>query len=127
MVRPKAILIAALTLQFQQACAVGVNDQVYADIDYGTFQNPSANVRPRFRYWPNDASVNLSQVADDVREAGRVGAGGIELLGYFLYGDIQLFPGNYDSLQSDWTLNGFGSPSWSEALLHFHLLVIANA
>jgi hypothetical protein len=108
-----ALIIATLTLRFQNTYAVGTNDQVNADIDYGTFKDPSVFVRPRFRYWPNDASVNLSQVAEDIREAGRVGAGGVQLLGYYLYGDVQLFPGNYDSLQSDWTIYGFGSPSWS--------------
>lgn len=108
------VLFVALPLLFRQTYAVGTNDQVYADIDYGTFETPSVNVRPRFRYWPNDASVNLSQVVDDITEVGRVGAGGVELLGYYMYGDIQLFPGNYDSLQSDWTVYGFGSPAWSE-------------
>jgi hypothetical protein len=108
-----ALLIAALLLQSQHIYATGTNNQVNADIDYGTFQDPSAIVRPKFRYWPNDASVNLTQVQDDVREAGRVGAGGIELLGYYFYGDLQLFPGNYYHLESDWTIYGFGSPAWS--------------
>ena len=107
------LALMALMLQCQHACA-GTNDQVNADINYGTFQNPAAIVRPRFRYWPPDASVNLTQVADDIREAGRVGVGGVELLGYYFYGDVQFFPGNYDQLQSDWTVNYFGSPAWSK-------------
>ena len=45
------------------------------------FQAPSTNVRPRFRYWLPDASVNSSQVADDIRDAGRVGAGGVGTVG----------------------------------------------
>jgi len=115
MVCSVALLIAALilTLQFQPTSAIGTNDQVNATIDYGTFQTPSTNVRPRFRYWPPDASVNLTQVEDDIRQAGAVGAGGIELVGYYLYGDVQFFPGNYDVVQSDWTVNGFGSSAWS--------------
>lgn len=28
-----------------------LNDQVEAAIDSGTFQDPSVNVRPRFRFW----------------------------------------------------------------------------
>ena len=112
------LLISALILVLQSQRAhvvvpVRTNDQVNANIDYGTFQNPSVYVRPRFRYWPNDASVNLTQVENDVREIGRVGAGGVELLGYYLYGNIQIFPGTYDPLQSDWTVYGFGSPAWS--------------
>jgi hypothetical protein len=109
-----SLLIAALLLRSQHTYAAGTNDQVNADIDYGTFQDPSVHVRPKFRYWPNDASVNLTQVQDDVREAGRVGAGGIELVGYYFYGDLQIFPGNYDHLESDWTIYGFGSPAWSK-------------
>lgn len=41
-----------------------VNDQVGADIDYGTFENPSARVRPRFRYWLPDASVDPATVRE---------------------------------------------------------------
>jgi hypothetical protein len=111
-----ALFLAALTFQSQLTYTVGINDQVNANVDYGTFQAPSANVRPRFRYWLPDASVNSSQVADDIRDAGRVGAGGVELLGYYLYGNVQIFPGNYDLLQSDWTVNYFGSPAWSQIL-----------
>ena len=111
-----ALFLAALTFQSQLTYTVGINDQVNANVDYGTFQAPSANVRPRFRYWLPDASVNSSQVADDIRDAGRVGAGGVELLGFYLYGNVQIFPGNYDLLQSDWTVNYFGSPAWSQIL-----------
>lgn len=59
---------------------------VNAAIDAGTFTNPSQNVRPRFRYWVPDASVDLTTLAEDVRQAGVVGAGGVEILGYYLYG-----------------------------------------
>lgn len=104
----------ALELQFQLAFAIGTNDQVSSNIDYGTFANPSVYVRPRLRYWPPDASVNLTQVAEDIRQAGAVGAGGVELLGYYLYGNQQLFPGVYDLAESDWTVYHFGSPVWSK-------------
>lgn len=98
------------------ALAIGTNDQVgAADIDYGTFENPSANVRARFRYWINDASVNLSRVADDVRSLGEAGAGGLELLGYYDYGNLGAFGGGNDApLQSDWTVYGFGGTPWSK-------------
>jgi hypothetical protein len=114
-----ALFLAALTFQSQLTYAMRINEQVNANVDYGTFKAPSANVRPRFRYWLPDASVNSSQVADDIRDAGRVGAGGVELLGYYLYGNVQIFPGNYNLLQSDWTVNYFGSPAWSEILFPF--------
>lgn len=99
---------SALTGAFAQ----GTNDQVEAGIDYGTFQDPSPSVRPRFRYWVNDASVNLQIVSEDIKAIGKAGAGGIELLGYYLYGDK---PGdsNASPLQRDWTVYGFGSAAWS--------------
>lgn len=98
--------------------AIGTNDQVESDIDYGTFQNPSNNVRPRFRYWVNDASHNLTYVAEDVKALARAGAGGLELLGYYLYGDTGNFGGSVDAIiQSDWTLYGFGGTPWSKLSL----------
>jgi hypothetical protein len=121
-----ALFLAVLTLPSQLTNAGGLNGQVGANIDYGTFQTPSANVRPRFRYWLPDASVSSSQVADDIRDAGKVGAGGIELLGYYLYGNIQLFPGNHCLLQSDWTVYYFGSPAWSEILFRLGFSCFAD-
>lgn len=66
---------------------LNTNDQTGADIDYGSFENPSSLVRPRFRYWIPDASVDLEVVADDFAKAKAVGMGGLELLGYYLYGN----------------------------------------
>lgn len=95
--------------------AIGTDDQVEADIDYGTFQNPSSNVRPRFRYWVNDASHNLSYVAEDVKALARAGAGGLELLGYYLYGDTGNWGASSDAvIESDWTIYGFGGTPWGE-------------
>ncbi|OJJ77643.1 hypothetical protein ASPBRDRAFT_25289 [Aspergillus brasiliensis CBS 101740] len=108
---PYLLINTALFIQI--VSAVGINDQVEPDIDYGTFQDPSSNVRPRFRYWVNDASINPSVVAEDVKAIGKAGAGGLELLGYYLYGDSQNLGGQLQCpLQSDWTIFGFGSPAW---------------
>lgn len=96
------------------AAQLGTDDQVQPDIDYGTFQSPASIVRPRFRYWVNDASMNLSVVAEDIKAIGRMGAGGIELLGYYLYGGSQNYGGQLAApLQTDWTVYGFGTPAWS--------------
>ncbi|KAK3641355.1 hypothetical protein LTR56_011383 [Elasticomyces elasticus] len=84
------------------------NDQVGADIDYGTFQDPSVHVRPRFRYWIPDASVDLDEVASDFAAVKAVGMGGMELLGYYLYGN---YP--YASpVPTDWTIYGWGTDAW---------------
>lgn len=112
---PPCRLLLLLGLYLHGTAALGTDDQVGAAIDYGTFQDPSHNVRLRFRYWVEDASVNLSRVVDDVKEMAEAGAGGLELLGYYNYGDTGGFGGGNDApLQSDWTVYGFGEAPWSE-------------
>lgn len=111
----RAQFLLPMALSVLGVYGTGTNDQFGANVNYGTFQNPSSNVRPRFRYWVNDASMNLTSIAEDIRDIGRSGAGGVELLGYYLYGDSQSYGGGLASpLQSDWTTYGFGSPAWSE-------------
>ncbi|KAJ5639241.1 uncharacterized protein N7484_007103 [Penicillium longicatenatum] len=108
-------LFPLATLAIPGVFSIGTNDQVDPDLDYGTFQTPSSSVRPRFRYWVNDASMNLSVLAEDVRSIGKAGAGGIELLGYYLYGDSPSYGGaNSAPLQTDWTVYGFGGAPWKE-------------
>ncbi|KAI5261087.1 hypothetical protein E4T47_09525 [Aureobasidium subglaciale] len=107
--RPRNILSVAVVLP--SALAIGINSQVNAGIDYGTFETPSSNVRPRFRYWVPDASVNLSQVAEDIKEVKKVGAGGVELLGYYNYGDTTFFT---SAIPTDWTKYGWGTQAWRE-------------
>jgi hypothetical protein len=43
----KSTLIAALCVTF--TAGYNTDDQVNPDIPFGTFENPSAHVRPRFR------------------------------------------------------------------------------
>ncbi|KAJ5909561.1 secreted protein [Penicillium tannophilum] len=108
-------LFTLATLAVPGVLSTGTNDQVDPNLDYGTFQDPSSAVRPRFRYWVNDASMNLSVLAEDVRSIGKAGAGGIELLGYYLYGDSSAYGGgNSAPLQTDWTVYGFGGAPWKE-------------
>ena len=79
----------------------------------GTFQNPSVHVRPKFRYWIPDASVDHAAIAEDVRAASSVGAGGLELLGYYLYGGPPSNgAGRGDGAPDDWAVNGFGTSAW---------------
>lgn len=93
--------------------AIGTDDQVNANIDYGTFQNPSSQVRPKFRYWVPDASVDPQGIANDIAAAGQAGAGGVELLGYYFYGEL---PNDqrYSPVLVDWTKYGWGTPAWSD-------------
>ncbi|OCL07765.1 hypothetical protein AOQ84DRAFT_408338 [Glonium stellatum] len=107
----RAILIALLL----SICPVSslpknhTNDQVNAAIDTGTFQKPAANFRPRFRYWIPDASINLTRMALDIADAAAVGAGGVEVLGYYLYDSS---PGDFTP--TDWTVYGWGTPAWKD-------------
>ena len=64
------------------------------------------NVRPRFRYWVPDASIEHEQAAQDVAAAKAAGAGGVEVLGYYLYGSGDYAP-------TDWAIYGWGTPAWS--------------
>ncbi|KAL5434257.1 hypothetical protein PMIN07_009197 [Paraphaeosphaeria minitans] len=91
-----------------------------AVVDKGTFLNPSKNVRPKFRYWIPDASVDTEVVAQDVQSAAEVGCGGLELLGYYLYGGP---PGNGAGRGTyapvDWAQYGFGTSAWHEVFRAF--------
>ncbi|KAJ9499406.1 hypothetical protein H2202_004989 [Exophiala xenobiotica] len=91
-----------------------------AVVDKGTFSNPSVNVRPKFRYWIPDASVAPEVVANDVRAAGDIGAAGLELLGYYLYGGPPSNgAGRGDSAPVDWATYGFGTPAWHDVFQAF--------
>lgn len=74
-------------------------------ISVGSFANPAANVRPRFRYWLPDASVDVNTVAADIAAAGSIGAGGIELVPFFEYGgELGSMPAG-----ADWATYNFGT------------------
>ncbi|KAL1595935.1 hypothetical protein SLS60_009625 [Paraconiothyrium brasiliense] len=93
---------------------------VDAVVDKGTFQNPSKNVRPKFRYWIPDASVDTEVVARDVQSAAEVGCGGLELLGYYLYGGPPTNgAGRGTYAPVDWAQYGFGTPAWHKVFTAF--------
>lgn len=92
-----------------------------APIDFGTFKNPASVVRPRFRYWLPDSSVDIQTVADDIASSGAIGAGGVEFLTFFEYG------GQIGSMPpgADWSTYGFGTPPFRKvfkAALEAHKL-----
>ena len=72
---------------------------------------PSVAVLPRFRYWVPDASVNLDDLATDFAKVKAAGMGGMELIGYYLYGDFPraavLTAGG--PAPTDWTKYGWGT------------------
>lgn len=56
-------------------------------------------------------------VASDVRRARNVGAGGLELLGYYLYGGPPSNgAGRGDAAPIDWAEYGFGTQAWRMSL-----------
>ncbi|KAK6001478.1 hypothetical protein QM012_002809 [Aureobasidium pullulans] len=105
------LLLAAFIAYLPAALTVAIDPQVNPRLERGTFEVPSRNVRPRFRYWLPDASVNHSQVVDDIKEAKRVGAGGVELLGYYNYGDSGIIQ---STISTDWTKYGWGTSEWRQ-------------
>ncbi|KAH7417837.1 hypothetical protein BKA64DRAFT_738388 [Cadophora sp. MPI-SDFR-AT-0126] len=76
----------------------------------GTFLNPAADVRPKFRYWLPDASIDPAGIAADIKQIGSIGAGGIELCNYYLYG------GQVGNPVTDWSIYGFGTPAYNKIL-----------
>lgn len=91
------------------------NVQAYHNDTAGSFTNPAPRTRPKFRYWIPDASVDTDVVASDVKAAGDVGMGGMELLGYYLYGGPPsngAGRGTYAPV--DWARYGFGEQAWGE-------------
>lgn len=102
-----------LLLSLAHFISANTNDQVGADIDYGTFESPSARVRPRFRYWLPDASVDPTTVKENIQSAGAVGAGGVEFLPFYNYG------GEMDGTPpgADWSTYGFGTEAFKEMFL----------
>lgn len=92
---------------------------VNTPIDSGTFENPSRFLRPRFRYWIPDASVDHTSLASDVGDAATVGAGGLEAIGYYLYNSAA---GEYAPI--DWATYGWGTEAWKgvfTTLLQAHM------
>lgn len=86
------------------------DDQINANLNYGTFRNPSSKVRPRFRYWLPDGSVDQATVSANIQSSANVGAGGVEFLGFYNYGG-ELGP---TPPGADWTIYGFGTPAFQD-------------
>ncbi|ETS81939.1 hypothetical protein PFICI_06941 [Pestalotiopsis fici W106-1] len=86
----------------------------------GSFQNPGARVRPKFRYWIPDASVEADVISQDVKQAKEAGMGGLELLGYHLYGGPPSNgAGRGKFAPVDWAEYGFGGERWYETFRSF--------
>jgi hypothetical protein len=74
----------------------------------GTFKTQSTSIRPRFRYWFPDASVDPEVVKADIESASKIGAGGVEFLPFYNYaGRRGGIPGDVE-----WSTYGFGTPAF---------------
>jgi hypothetical protein len=109
--KPLVPLIGALLL-FQPVIA-DTNDQTNAPVNRGSFQDPAARLRPRFRYWLPDASVDADIVQENIKSAGAIGAGGVEFLPFYNYG------GGIDGkpVDANWSKYGFGTESYNKLFL----------
>jgi hypothetical protein len=75
--------------------------------DWTRFKDPPVGVRPRFRYWIPDASVEIAPAVQDVARAKDVGAGGLEILPFYGY---ETTPGYF--VPVDWSKYYWGSEPW---------------
>ncbi|TID14360.1 hypothetical protein E6O75_ATG09439 [Venturia nashicola] len=73
----------------------------------GSFASPGLSVKPKFRYWLPDASVDPDLITDDIRQLGERGVGGTELLNYFRFPATGVTPSN-------WTIYGYGEPGYKD-------------
>lgn len=86
---------------------------VKANESTGTFQNPSSRERARFRYWLPDAGVDHDTVQTNIQNAGAIGAGGVEFLPFYDYGNVfDLYPSYVDL-----TTTNFGTPAFQEIFI----------
>src|SRR4051812_47647268 len=99
----RQVLLLACTVNSVRA---NTNDHLTADLDAGTFEKPTALVRPRFRYWLPDLSVDERVIREDILSAATIGAGGVEFLPFYNAGGVLggAPPG------ADWVKYGFGTP-----------------
>lgn len=104
--------LAALCLP--HILAFNTDDQVGQPVPYGSFNDPAAHLRPRFRYWIPDASINLSVVAEDFVRVKEAGLGGLELLGYYLYGNYPSNVAEGGPAPTDWSKYGWGTDAWKD-------------
>lgn len=102
----------SLSLLLQPVFA-GTDDQTLAKVHRGSFEDPAARLRPRFRYWLPDAGVDVKTVQDNIKSAGAIGAGGVEFLPFYNYGG-QLSPA---PAGSNWSKDGFGTPAFRNMFL----------
>ncbi|OAA66806.1 hypothetical protein SPI_01382 [Niveomyces insectorum RCEF 264] len=70
-----------------------------------SFAAPPAVFRPKFRYWLPDASVSAAALDADIAELAAAGAGGLELLPFYNYGQ--------PPVSTDWSVYGFGTPAFA--------------
>ncbi|KAJ3904394.1 hypothetical protein F5879DRAFT_73881 [Lentinula edodes] len=60
-------------------------------VNRGTFASPKTGVK--WRYWIEDASVDIDTLRSDIDEMARLGSSGFELLSYQSYGSVLSFTG----------------------------------
>jgi hypothetical protein len=97
-------------LLLHAVAVLGLASSASAKQSLGTFENPSAASRPRFRYWLPDAGVDPEVVAANIKDSGEHGAGGVEFVPFYNYGGEAGDP----PPQADWVTNGFGTPAFRD-------------
>lgn len=91
----------------------GAKAPVPAFASHDDFQRPPLSSRPIFRYWVPDASVDGEILETNVKDAGSIGAGGVEFLPFYNYGGQM---GDYPP-GADWSKYGFGTRPFEDLFL----------
>ncbi|RDW77799.1 hypothetical protein BP6252_05852 [Coleophoma cylindrospora] len=84
-----------------------------AAIHSGTFLEPSSNIRPKFRYWLPDASVDPDIITSDIASIKEAGAGGIEFVPHYLYGGLDTQT-TWEFSPNDWSIYGYGTEAYAD-------------
>ncbi|CAK7225680.1 hypothetical protein SCUCBS95973_005945 [Sporothrix curviconia] len=99
-----ATAIGCLLLCGVSAYASPVNSAHHLPLT--SFDDPPVAARPKFRYWLPDASVSARVLDADIASLLAAGAGGIELLPFYNYGQ--------PPVSTDWSVYGFGTPAFQQ-------------
>jgi hypothetical protein len=97
-------------MRWDLLCSALYLAEIASAIKYGTFVDPANNARMKFRYWLPDASVDIATVQSDIKAAGALGAGGVELVPLYNYGASLAGPPK----GADWAAYGFGTPAFAK-------------
>ena len=110
MARSTLCLLSAVVSSFLCTSVSGSKNIPHGSDFAASLHRPPNDVRPFFRYWLPDASVDGGVLAKDIASSQAIGAGGVELVAFYNYGG---YGGNYPK-GADWARFNFGTKPFNE-------------